>query len=167
MRARGVFIIREGRPVVLTDTRSTDIFQEALATFPEFLAGGTTTEEGTVRKLVLVSREIGVPSVEGGSATWSLDHLFLDEAGIPVFVEVKRSSNSEIRRQVVGQMMDYAANGIAYWPIEELQEARSVGWTNKYPSCPLSSVTASDADRSRLFAAFDAVADPPVAIQRT
>jgi hypothetical protein len=108
---------------VLSETpyNSEDIFQEVLATFPEVLAGGTTTDDGEVRKLLLVSREMGVPSDEGGSARWSLDHLFIDERAVPVFVEVKRSSDTRIRREVVGQMLDYAANGISYWPIEDLQ----------------------------------------------
>jgi hypothetical protein len=43
-------------------------------------------------------------------------HLFLDQDGVPTLVEVKRSSDSRIRREVVGQMLDYAANSIAYWP---------------------------------------------------
>jgi hypothetical protein len=70
-----------------------------------------------------VAREIGVPGSERGGARWSLDHLFLDQDGIPTVVEVKRSSDTRIRREVVGQMLDYAANGVRYWPIDELREA--------------------------------------------
>ena len=35
---------------------------------------------------------------------------------MPTLVEVKRSSDTRIRREVVGQMLEYAANGLRYWP---------------------------------------------------
>lgn len=54
------------------------------------------------------------------NARWSLDHLFIDQDGIPTLVEVKRSTNTQIRREVVGQMLDYAANGSAYWSLEQV-----------------------------------------------
>jgi hypothetical protein len=38
-------------------------------------------------------------------------------------VEVKRSSDTRIRREVVGQMLDYAANGVKYWPLATLRAA--------------------------------------------
>lgn len=125
MRARGIFLMRGGKPVVLNQQGydSEDVFQLVLARFPEVLAGGTTTEGDEVRRLVLVSREMGVPATEGGTANWSLDHLFIDETGVPVFVEVKRSSDTRIRREVVGQMLDYAANGVAYWSVDTLQQS--------------------------------------------
>jgi hypothetical protein len=31
---------------------------------------------------------------------------------VPTLLEVKRSSDTRIRREVVGQMLDYAANGV-------------------------------------------------------
>lgn len=38
-------------------------------------------------------------------------------------MEVKRSSDTRLRREVVGQMLDYAANAVAYWPVERIQQA--------------------------------------------
>jgi len=35
---------------------------------------------------------------------------------------VKRSADTRIRRQVVGQLIDYAANAILHWSVETLQE---------------------------------------------
>ena len=99
-----------------------DVLQKALAEYPDVIAGPTTSGAGA-GKLLLVRREMGVPSVEGGSAVWSLDHLFLDADGVPVVVEVKRSSDTRIRREVVGQMLDYAANGVKYWPVATLRAA--------------------------------------------
>jgi hypothetical protein len=44
---------------------------------------------------------------------------------VPTLVEVKRSDDTRIRREVVGQMLDYAANGVVYWPGEVLICSRS------------------------------------------
>ena len=100
---------------------SDDVLQTALAEYPEVLAGSTTAG-GTESRLLLLRREVSVPGQEG-SAPFSLDHLFLDGDAVPVLVEVKRSSDSRIRREVVGQMLDYAANAVTHWPVEVLQQA--------------------------------------------
>lgn len=39
----------------------------------------------------------------------------MTRSGIPVLVELKRAVDTRLRREVVGQMLDYAANGTAYW----------------------------------------------------
>ncbi|MCO6480232.1 MAG: hypothetical protein J5I94_26570 [Phaeodactylibacter sp.] len=49
-----------------------------------------------------------------------MDHLFVDQDAIPTLVEVKRSTDTRIRREVVGQILDYAANAALFWPIERL-----------------------------------------------
>jgi hypothetical protein len=64
-----------------------------------------------------------VPAADDGLGRWSLDQLFLDGDGIPVLVEVKRASDTRARREVVAQMLDYAANGIAHWRIEQIIDA--------------------------------------------
>lgn len=75
---------------------------------------------GESSELLLVSREQGVPGEEGGGSRWSLDHLFIDRDGVPVLVEVKRAVDTRARREVVAQMLDYAANGVAYWPVASI-----------------------------------------------
>ena len=59
--------------------------------------------------------------VADGAARWSVDHLFLDQDAIPTIVEVKRSTDTRIRREVVGHMLDYAANAVVYWPVDRLR----------------------------------------------
>ncbi len=61
------------------------------------------------------------PAEEDGGGRWSVDHLFFDQDAVPTLVEVKRSSDTRIRREVIGQMLDYAANAVVYWPIETLR----------------------------------------------
>ncbi|MGA0601519.1 hypothetical protein ACO2Q3_12520 [Caulobacter sp. KR2-114] len=98
---------------------SEDLFQALLADHPALLqsAGGPTG------KLILVRREAPVPEAQDGPGRWSLDHLFLDGDGVPVLVEVKRATDTRARREVVAQMLDYAANGVAYWPVDQIIEA--------------------------------------------
>lgn len=97
-----------------------DLLQALLAQYPSLLAGNQINPNAPCRWL-LVKREAEVPGELDGSGRWSLDHLFLDQEGVPTLVEVKRSTDTRIRREVVGQMLDYAANGVKYWPVEKLR----------------------------------------------
>ena len=99
---------------------SESLLQELLAKYPNLLAGEQMDLEKP-RRWVLVSREFGVPGEEDGANRWSLDHLFIDQDGVPTLVEVKRSTDTRIRREVVGQLLDYAANAVSYWSVEEIR----------------------------------------------
>lgn len=96
--------------------------QILLARYPDLLPGDQIDPENP-RQWLLVTRELGVPGGIAEADRWSLDHLFLDQDGIPTFVECKRSSNTQARREIVAQMLDYAANGIEYWSIDRLRQA--------------------------------------------
>ena len=95
-----------------------ELLQELLANYPGLLAGD---EDDTARRWLLIQRELEIASEEDGGGRWSIDHLFVDDQGVPTLVEVKRSSNTEIRRQVVGQLLEYAANASAYWQLDKLR----------------------------------------------
>lgn len=97
------------------------LLQSLLSEHPDLLAGDQMRPSAP-RRWLLISRELAVPD-EGGSSRWALDHLFIDQEGIPTLVEVKRSTNSQIRREVVGQMLDYAANGPVHWSLEQITAA--------------------------------------------
>lgn len=97
-----------------------DDFQRLLASFPALLAGAQI-DSAAPRRWVLVAREKSVTDEQDGAARWSVDHLFLDQDGIPTLVEVKRQSDTRIRREVVGQMLDYAANCVAWWSLDEIR----------------------------------------------
>jgi hypothetical protein len=56
------------------------------------------------RRWIVVAREVGLPSEDAGADRWSVAHRLLAPDGIPTLVEVKRSSDTRIRREVVGQM---------------------------------------------------------------
>ncbi|TWU56472.1 hypothetical protein Poly51_23830 [Rubripirellula tenax] len=99
---------------------SEKLLQEMLVKHPDLLAGDQINSEDP-RRWLLVTREMSVPGEEGSNGRWSLDHLFLDQDAVPTLVEVKRSSDTRIRREVIGQMLDYAANAVVYWPVEEVR----------------------------------------------
>jgi hypothetical protein len=99
-----------------------DDFQHLLSRFPALLVGDQIDPENP-RRWVLVKREQSVSTGEVGASQWSIDHVFLDQDGIPTLVEVKRQSDSRIRREVVGQMLDYAANCTAYWSVDTLRSS--------------------------------------------
>jgi len=123
MKSGEIFLIKDdGELVGMTEQKydSEDLLQGLLEKYPNLLAGDQMDSESP-RRWLLISREVGVPDEEEGGGRWSLDHLFLDQDGIPTLVEVKRSNDTRIRREVVGQMLDYAANAVMYWPIEAIQ----------------------------------------------
>lgn len=98
-----------------------DLLQRLLKDYPDLLAGHQMNEANP-RRWLLVAREMGIPGEANAGDRWSLDHLFLDQDGIPTLVEVKRASDTRIRREVVGQMLDYAANAILHWPLTTIRE---------------------------------------------
>lgn len=99
---------------------SEDVLQSLLGKYPNLLAGKQMNSDSP-RRWLLISREVPVASDESATGRWSLDHLFLDQDGIPTLVEVKRRSDTRIRREVVGQLLDYAANAVLYWPVEDIR----------------------------------------------
>lgn len=119
----GIFIVQpDGKLLALSESPydSEDVLQLLLERYPALLAGHQVDAERP-RRWLLVKRELGIPDGDGAAVRWSLDHLFLDQDAVPTLVEVKRSTDTRIRREVVGQMLDYAANAVAFWPAERLQ----------------------------------------------
>jgi hypothetical protein len=73
------------------------------------------------RRWLLVRREMPVPDPGSGLNKWSIDFFFVDQDAIPTFVECKRYNDTRSRREVIGQMLDYAANGHYYWSADILK----------------------------------------------
>jgi len=109
-------IDRDNRLSEMTRTgfSSEDLFQRLLVDHPELL-GGSAGETP-----LLVRREQPVADADDTSGRWSLDHLYIDPIGVPILVEVKRATDTRARREVVAQMLDYAANGTRYWKVGEI-----------------------------------------------
>jgi hypothetical protein len=123
MSRGAIFMVdRENRLLEMREQPYDDelVLQQLLADYPHLLAGDQMGD-GPARQWLLVSREMPIWIEDEVSAHGYLDHLFLDQDAIPTLVEVKRSTDTRIRREVVGQMLDYAANAARYWPIEKMR----------------------------------------------
>lgn len=118
-----IYLLGDDKKLVTMDEQPYDsesLLQELLASYPSLLAGDQMNPT-TPRAWLLIKREAGIPGEEAGGDRWSVDHLFLDQDAIPTLVEVKRSSDTRIRREVIGQMLDYAANAVVYWPADRIR----------------------------------------------
>jgi hypothetical protein len=119
----GIYLIQDSGALVELNERpyeAEELLQRLLAEYPDLLAGDQVNPSAP-RRWLLVSREMSILDGESGPGRWALDHLFLDQDGVPTLVEVKRSSDTRLRREVVGQMLDYAANAVVYWPAEAMK----------------------------------------------
>ncbi len=105
----------EGKLVPMEPSEPLDenALQELIAKYPAIINEGDDN-------LLLVRREQRVRDAESSANRWSLDHLFVNPDAIPVLVEVKRARNPELRRKVVGQLLEYAANA-PYWSPADLK----------------------------------------------
>jgi hypothetical protein len=120
--AETIFLLNNaGELVEMTETGhlTENDFQKLLADYPKLISGDQIDKENP-RRWLLISREIGIADAISSGNRWSLDHLFIDQDGIPTLVEVKRSSDTRLRREVIGQILDYAANAVSYWSIDEI-----------------------------------------------
>ena len=82
--AGSVFLIYGDDLVEMTERPydSEDVLQTLVARYPNLLAR-EQVDPTEPRRWLLVTREVGIPDREGGGSRWSLDHLFLDQEGIP------------------------------------------------------------------------------------
>ena len=96
-----------------------DELQALIAEHPGLL-DGEQIRPGDPRRWLLITREKGIAETADSGARWSIDHLIVDQDAVPTLVEVKLRSNSEIRRTIVGQMLEYAAHATQTWTAEEL-----------------------------------------------
>ncbi len=118
-----IFIVNEDGTLVELNEENYDsesILQDLLAQYPNLLAGNQIDPDDP-RKWILVSKELPIPDDYDSGGRYSLDHLFLDQDAIPTLVEVKRHTDSRIRREVVAQMLDYAANSVSFLSVERMQ----------------------------------------------
>lgn len=129
---------------------SENSLQELIQRFPDTISGGNGD-------LLLIQREHPISDAESGAGRWSLDHLFVTRDAVPVLVEVKRATDTRIRREVVGQMLDYAANAVAYWPNGRVAQifAQSCEKLGFDPDEQLSRFLGSDADYSAFWSRVD------------
>lgn len=117
--AANLYFLSNGSAVEMKEQvfQTEDVLQKIIEENPHLLARSWDDHEC---RLFLIKREMPIMESDDSSNSFSLDHLLVGEDGIPVLVEVKRSTNTQIRREIVGQMTDYACRAAA-WNIDELR----------------------------------------------
>ena len=126
-----IYIRSAGRgnvePLEEAPFRLEEHLQELIADCPALLDGRQITSHKP-RRWLLVTREQGIADSSDAGARWALDHLLVDQDAVPTLVEVKRGSNPEIRRKVVGQMLEYAAHAVRTWKADDLRRTFEQTW---------------------------------------
>ena len=97
-----------------------DELQALIAEYPELL-DGEQIRPGDPRRWILIAREKGIAETSDSGARWAIDHLIIDQDAVPTLAEVKRGSNPEIRRAIVGQLLEYAAHASRTWTADDLR----------------------------------------------
>lgn len=92
-------------------------FQALLELHPGLIPG-ELVDEDRPRHWLLIEREASIALGDADGSRGRVDHLFVDQDGWPTLVEIKRASDPRGRREVVAQMLDYAANMGAWEPGE-------------------------------------------------
>jgi len=121
----GIYLIQGGGQLVEMVEQAYDseqLLQALLAQYPSLLAGDLM-DSRRPRRWLLISRETPIPDANALTGRWALDHLFVDQDAVPTLVEVKHSRDSRLRREVVGQMLDYAAHAVSHWGPETIRQA--------------------------------------------
>jgi hypothetical protein len=129
-----VFVLDDGdiRALPLRQMRSglfgkslEDALQSLFEDYPSILPGSQidpASEEPPC--FALLRREMPVGS-------WSLDHLFVDQFGVPTLVETKLLENPESRREVIGQIIEYAANARTEWASGKARQRAAEYWSRR------------------------------------
>ena len=124
-----------------------DELQALIAEHPELL-DGEQIRPGDPRRWILISREKGIAETSDAAARWAIDHLIIDQDAVPTLTEVKRGSNPEIRRTIVGQMLEYAAHAAQTWTADELRRTfeKSTNERGLDPSHELATLLQADGE---------------------
>jgi len=82
---------------------------------------GDEIEPRDPRKWLTIKNQLALYS-KSTSSTYSVDLVLVDQDAILTLVEFKKVSNSELLREVVGQVLDYSTNVVMHWTADYLRE---------------------------------------------
>lgn len=102
-----------------------EALQTLLEKYPELLPGKQMDPESDdPPRFVLLRREMPV-------GAWAIDHLLVDQQGVLTLVETKLVQNPEARREVIGQIMEYAANSANSWGNGQARQKAEEFWSKQ------------------------------------
>lgn len=102
-----------------------DALQTLLQNYPKIIPG-KQIDPGSddPPRFVLLRREMPIMG-------WSLDHLYVDQRGVLTLVETKLIQNPEARREVVGQIIEYASNAREIWASGRARQLATEFWNKQ------------------------------------
>jgi hypothetical protein len=71
---------------------------------------------------MFIKREVLVLNPNSGGDRWSIDFFLADRSRMLTFVECQRYKDTLSKREVIGRMLEYAANGQYYWQRADLNQ---------------------------------------------
>lgn len=102
-----------------------DALQSLIENNPDIIPGSQIYPDREEQlRFLLLSREMSVRN-------WSLDILMIDQDGILTLIECKLVENPEARRDVIGQIMEYAAHAKLDWGDGRAKNKAIEYWNNK------------------------------------
>jgi hypothetical protein len=120
------------------------------------LLPGDQISPGQNLRWLLVKREMPVVNPSSGENLWSIDFLLVDQDGVPTLVECKRHNDTRSRREVVGQMLEYAASGRHYWTASDFRsQAQNTAGDESKLSQKLKELTGSETIPENFFAVME------------
>ena len=113
-----LFIVEGGETRILEDQGfdNEKLLQDVLEKFPEFIA---LDDLGVVEPFIVIGREVETPA-------GYIDVLCIDGDGVLTVIETKLARNSQIRREVIGQVLEYVGQ-LSKWTAHNVIQA-----ANKY-----------------------------------
>lgn len=120
--SKGIYLIQnDGQLVEMSEKSydSTDLLQNLLVRYPNLLAG-EPLDSAAQNRWLLITGDIA-EGLEEGEDLWSIDNLFVDQNAVLTLAAIKRGSESYLNLEMVGQMLDYAANAVAEPPVDTLR----------------------------------------------
>ena len=85
------------------------VLQDILESFPKVIA---LNDLGVAEPFLIIGREVATPA-------GYIDVLCIDGDGVLTVIETKLARNSQIRREVVGQVLEYVAQ-VSKWRAQEV-----------------------------------------------
>lgn len=151
----GIYLIQgDDQLVAMTEKPydSESLLQELLERYPNLLSADPHAPPTPPHWLV-IERTASIPTEEVGVERWSLNHLFLDQFAVPTLVEVQHEGEERPRQEIIGQMLDYAANAVLYWPVESIVDQFEVNCRrqNRDPEQVFEDFLGQDANEERFW----------------
>lgn len=137
-----ILVIEDGKDNALSKERFTDEseLQGYLRKYPDLIPLEEVMDNAP--RLVCIGEEVEIPS-------GYIDLLFIDENGGLTIVETKLARNPEIRRKVIGQIIEYASH-LSNWTVDEIYKVASNFLGKRLEEIMKESWNVSSAERFRV-----------------